>query len=243
MMMHTNNHSRFSSLRQYAPKIPDSKSSQWIDISVPLHNAMVHWPGDPPVRIERVLDVERGDGHTLSEISMGSHTGTHIDAPPHFIRHGIGIDKMPLDVTIGRARVIAFRDTVSIKPEELINKRLRRGERILFKTRNSPRVWQRDTFTEDFVFISKEAACFLVERGIMVVGVDYLSVGGFKQKSSQIHRTLLEGGTWVIEGLDLSHVSPGTYDLICLPLKLDAGEGAPARAILRPVSASVLRRI
>ena len=212
-----------------------SLSPQWIDISVLLRNAMVHWPTDPSVRIERVKDMEHGASNTLSVISMGSHTGTHMDAPLHFIRQGRGIDKMPLDTTVGRVRVIEIQDTESIKPEELARYRIRRGERILFKTRNSSRSWQTNTFIEDFVFISKEAARFLAERKVRVVGVDYLSVGGFKRDGMETHRALLEGGVWIIEGLDLSSVKPGKYDFICLPLKIEQGDGAPARAILRPV--------
>ncbi len=225
-----------------SPEQCGSADLQWIDISVPLRNAMVHWPGDPPVRIKRVKDIEHGDSHTLSEIAIGSHIGTHMDAPLHFIEQGEGIDKMPLDTTIGRARVIEIWDTESIKPEELLQHRIRRGERILFKTRNSSRVWQTDTFIEDFVFISNEAAYFLAQSGVSVVGVDYLSVGGFKHGGSYVHKTLLGGGVWIIEGLDLSGVKPGKYDLICLPLKLDQGDGAPARAILRPVPAVEARR-
>lgn len=212
-----------------------SQRSRWIDISVPLRNAMVHWPTDPPVRIERTLDMERGDASNLSTISMGSHTGTHMDAPLHFVRKGKGIDKMPLDVAAGRARVIEIGDGESIKPEELEQHRIRRGERILFKTRNSLRGWKSETFIEDFVFLSREAARFLADRGPRVIGVDYLSVGGFKVDSIETHRILLEAGIWIIEGLDLSGVKPGRYDLICLPLKLDTGDGAPARAILRPI--------
>jgi arylformamidase len=213
----------------------DSARSQWVDISIPLRNAMVHWPGDPPVTIKRVKDMEQGDTANLSEISMGAHSGTHIDAPLHFIQHGQGVDKMPLDTVIGRARVVEVTDTESIKPEELLRHRIRRGERILFKTRNSSHVWQTDEFIEDFVFISDEAALFLSKRGLRVVGVDYLSVGGFKGGGSFVHKTLLGNGVWIIEGLNLSQVSPGIYDLICLPLKLSRGDGAPARAILRPV--------
>lgn len=210
----------------------------WIDISLSLRNAMVHWPGNPPVRIKRISDIDRGDSHNLSEISMGSHTGTHMDAPLHFIKSGIGIDRMPLDATVGRARVIEIQDAESIKPEELLNHRIRRGERILFKTRNSSWVRRADTFVEDFVYISNEAASFLVKRGVRAIGIDYLSVGGFKHGGSYVHKTLLQNGVWLIEGLDLSLVSPGKYELICLPLKLDQADGAPARAILRPVQAS-----
>ncbi len=165
-----------------------------------------------------------------------------MDAPLHFIRQGLGIDKMPLDTTVGRARVIEIHDSESIKPEELYQYRIRSGERILFKTRNSLRVWQTDTFIEDFVSISKEAARFLVEHKVRVIGVDYLSVGGFKRGGTETHRALLKGGVWIIEGLDLSRVKPGKYDLICLPLKLDQGDGAPARAILRAVRETKLIR-
>lgn len=234
-MTRKSNETTSSSPGQYDSWASGSESSRWLDISVPLHNAMVHWPGDPPVRIENVKEIEHGNSSTLSIISMGSHTGTHMDAPLHFIRQGISIDKMPLDTTVGRARVIEIKDTESIKPEEIHQYRIRSGERILFKTRNSLMAWQTDTFIEDFVFISDEAARFLVERSVRVVGVDYLSVGSFKHGGSYVHKTLLGGGVWIIEGLDLSRVKPGKYDLICLPLKLDQGDGAPARAILRAV--------
>jgi arylformamidase len=169
----------------------DSIRSQWIDISISLRNAMVHWPGDPSVSIKRIKDMEHGDTANLSEISMGAHSGTHVDAPIHFIQQGQGVDKMPLDTMVGRARVVEIKDTESIKPKELLQHRIRRGERI--------------------------------------------SVGSFKRGGSYVHRTLLSGGVWIIEGLNLSGVKQGKYDLICLPLKLGDGDGAPARAILRPL--------
>lgn len=211
--------------------------TQWIDISVPLRDGMVHWPGDPPISIKRVKDMEQGDTVNLSMIAMGAHSGTHIDAPLHFIQQGEGVDEMPLDATVGRARVIEIRDPESIKPEELLRHHIRRGERILFKTRNSSSAWQTNVFVEDFVFISDEAASFLVERGVRIVGVDYLSVGSFKRGGSHVHKILLRAGIWIIEGLDLSQVSHGNYELICLPLKLKQGDGAPARAILRRIQA------
>ncbi len=229
------NKTTFSSSEQPYSQAPNSAGLRWVDISIPLRNAMVHWPNDPPVNIRRIKDMGQGDTANVSSVLMGVHSGTHIDAPLHFIEHGKGVDKMPLDTAIGRARVIEIRDTESIKPEELLQHRIRRGERILFKTRNSSHVWQVDKFVEDFVFISDEAAHFLVERGVRVVGVDYLSVGSFKRGGSYVHKTLLGGGVWIIEGLDLSQVSPRKYDLICLPLKINQGDGAPARAIIRPV--------
>ena len=217
---------------------PKQDGLDWFDISLPLHNSMVHWPEDPPFHIERVHEMARGDPNNLSVISMSAHSGTHIDAPLHFLQQGIGIDRMPLATTIGRARVIEIHDKESIKPRDLIPHRIRHGERILFKTRNSSRFWQTDSFVKEFVFISGRAALYLAKRRVKVIGIDYLSVGGFKKNGAEVHRILLESGIWIIEGLDLSGVSPGRYDMICLPLKISEGEGAPARAILRPAGKS-----
>jgi arylformamidase len=208
--------------------------SGWIDVSVPLHTGMVHWPGDPPVQIERTSDMARGDRATISKISMGAHTGTHMDAPVHFLRGERGIDAMPLDATNGPARVIRIRDAALIKPEELELHGMQPGERILFKTSNSERCWKTDRFVEDFVSISKDAAELLAERRIRTVGVDYLSVGGL-QNGVEIHQSLLRAGIWIIEGLNLSSAAPGNYELVCLPLRVEGGDGAPARAMLRPL--------
>ena len=213
----------------------DNAKKPWIDISVSLKDALVRWPGDPPVSIKRMKDIEQGDTANVSVISMGVHSGTHMDAPIHFIQEGKGIDHIPLDTAIGRARVIEIRDPGPIKPEELARHRIRRGERILFKTVNSSHVWQKDEFVEDFVFILDDAADFLVDRGVRLVGIDYLSVGSFKHDGSYVHKTLLGGGIWIIEGLNLSNITPGNYDLICLPLRIIGGDGSPARAILRPL--------
>jgi arylformamidase len=211
--------------------------NEWIDVSVPIHTAMAHWPTDPPIVVERVDDIARGAIANVSMLAMGTHTGTHMDAPVHFIAGGKGIDAMPLGATLGRARVIAIADPVAITAEELRPHSITRGERILFKTRNSAVAWHSDAFDEDFVYISAEAARYLATQGIQTVGVDYLSVGGFKADAVETHRALLEAGIWIIEGLDLAAVAPGIYDLICLPLKIVGADGAPARAILRPVTA------
>ena len=156
-----------------------------------------------------------------------------MDAPLHFLPKGATIDTMPLDVTIGPARVIEIRDSESVKPEELVGYRIRRGERILFKTRNST-LWKQSAFAEDFVYLSDEGTDFLVQRGVSLVGIDYLSVGGYKSDNAYVHKTLLGHGIWIVEGLDLSQIKPGKYDLVCLPLKLADGDGAPARVALRP---------
>jgi len=210
---------------------------EWIDISVPLKSGMVHWPGDPEVKIERVRDAEKGDRNTLSEMCMGAHSGTHIDAPLHFVCGGAGIDQLPLDVAMGRARVIEIEDAESIKVEELQKHDICRGERILFKTKNSSHVWRKTQFVDDFVYIPIEAAKFLVERDVALIGFDYLSVGGYKKDGSEVHNILLEAGIWLIEGLDLSKVGAGDYEFICLPLKIVDGDGAPARAVVRPLQA------
>jgi arylformamidase len=205
----------------------------WIDISVPVRNGMVHWPGDPDFHIERAEDQEKGDVATVSRMSLGVHTGTHMDAPLHFIRNARSIDTMPLDATVGPARVIAIRDRKSIKREELILHGISAGERLLFKTVNSEHSWDSDRFDENFVFISQDGAKYLAERGVRTVGVDYLSVGGFREDGPETHHALLGAGIWVIEGLNLKGVEPGEYELVCLPLRLMGAEGSPARAILR----------
>ena len=209
------------------------EANGWIDASVSLHSGMVHWPDNPPVRIERMLDIERGDVANVSKISMGSHTGTHMDAPLHFVREGKGLDEMPLDAAIGLARVIEVSDPESIKPSDLRPHEIRSGERVRFKTRNSARRWPSRAFMEDFVYVSREAASHLADLNVRTVGIDYLSVGGFRKDGVETHRALLEAGIWVIEGLDLSQVEPGEYELVCLPIKVERGDGAPARVILR----------
>jgi len=210
-------------------------TEDWIDISVPLRTGMVHWPDNPPVSIERFLSIERGDAANVSKLTMGAHTGTHMDAPIHFFPNGKGIDAMPLSAAIGRARVIEIHDPTSIKPADLYPYQIQRGERILFKTNNSNRCWQTNDFVEDFVYISQEAAFYLAAQQVQTVGVDYLSVGGFRKDGVETHHALLEAGIWIIEGLNLSQVQSGIYELICLPLKIEQSDGAPARAILKPI--------
>ncbi|RJP35025.1 MAG: cyclase family protein [Actinobacteria bacterium] len=207
----------------------------WIDISVTVRSGMAHWPTDEAVGIERICDLDRGDPYNLSRILMSLHTGTHMDAPIHFIRDGAGIDEMPLEAAIGRARVIEIRDRELIRPAELQEHGIERGERILFKTANSGSLWDSDAFSREFVSVSEAAASFLAAAGITLVGVDYLSVGGFNTDIAKVHLALLEAGVWIIEGLNLAGVEPGDYELVCLPLKVARGDGAPARAILRPL--------
>jgi arylformamidase len=210
-------------------------ASPWIDVSVTLRNGMVSWPGDPPAHISHALEIERGDPCTVSLLEMGAHTGTHMDAPAHFVRGGIGIDRMPLDAAMGMARVILIHDHTSITADELAGHRIRRGERVLFRTHNSEHCWDTDRFFQDFVYISAKAARYLAERQVRLVGVDYLSVGGFRADGVETHQALLNAGIWLIEGLNLKQVRPGRVQLACLPLRIAGSDGAPARALVRPV--------
>jgi arylformamidase len=211
-------------------------NSEWIDISVPLRNGMVSWPGDAKFERTSTLQMAQGDPCNLSQISTTAHIGTHMDAPRHFLADGAGIETMPIAATMGRARVIEIADPEVIRPSELEPHHLAKGERILFKTRNSGYCWKTDQFQEKYVYIALETAGYLAERGIQTLGVDYLSVGGFKSGGPETHRILLGAGIWIIEGLNLEHVEPGEYELFCLPLKIIGSDGAPARAVLRKLT-------
>ena len=207
---------------------------KWLDVSLTLKSGMFHWPGDPPVLIERVHSMDKGDTANLSRIAMGVHSGTHIDAPVHFIKGGWGIDQIPLDALIGAARVIEIYDGMSIKAAELAGHRIAKGERILLKTANSRNgLLHRDSFTETFIYMEKAAAEFLVSSSIRILGVDYLSIGGYKKNGPDVHRLLLGAEIPVIEGIDLVGVSAGSYDMICLPMKILDADGAPARVLLK----------
>jgi arylformamidase len=211
--------------------------SEWIDISLPLHTGMVFWPGDASGRAEAIYDVEKGDPSTLWEMTIRSHTGTHIDAPRHFLRGGATIDTMPLETVIGPALVIESKDPVSIKAKELEPYNIQSGERILFKTQNSERCYKTDEFVEDYVYVTPEAARFLRDKKVRVVGLDYIAIGPYNDMEAlkEVHEVLLTNGIWIIEALNLSGVKPGRYELICLPLRLDGGDACPSRAVLRPI--------
>ena len=204
----------------------------WIDISLPIRSGMPVWPGDLPVRVDQTMSLERGDPFNLTECHFTAHTGTHLDAPRHFLAAGAAIDALPLDAVLGPCRVVRIHDPVAVRPAEL-PAFLQAGERILFQTRNSFRNIHLHEFVEDFVYVSKEAATFIAAARVQTVGIDYLSVGGFHHDLVETHLVLLGAGIWVIEGLDLSAVEPGEYELACLPLKLVGADGAPARAALR----------
>ncbi len=208
--------------------------SGWVDVTIPVRHGMVSWPGDPAPVVERVADMDSGADCNVSRIAMSVHTGTHMDAMLHFLKGGRGMETMPLDAVIGPARVIEIRDPALIRREEIEPYRFQRGERVLFKTANSRERWKTPEFHKDFIAVDPGAATFLVERGVQTVGVDYLSVAPFADGKTT-HGILLNAGVWVIEGLYLADIEPGNYELICLPLKIEGSDGAPARAVLRRV--------
>src|SRR5262245_20992294 len=204
-------------------------TTAWIDVSVPIYDGMVHWPDDPAIQIKAIIDVDRGDVATVSSLEMGTHTGTHIDAPRHFIAGGAGVDAVPLDHLIGPARIIEIEDPAAVTQAELRNHNVGPSERLLFKTLNSQRCWNGSEFVKDFVSLAEDAATYLAELKPLTIGIDYLSIG-----SPEVHRTLFDAGIVIIEGLNLSGVNPGEYEFLCLPLRIAGGDGAPARALLRP---------
>jgi arylformamidase len=208
----------------------------WIDITVPLHNRMAHWPGDRPFELRRESDVAAGDAYNLSSFSTSAHAGTHMDAPLHFVPDGASIDQLPFEAAIGPARVIAIEDPARITAAELERHQIGTGQRLLFKTTNSARAWHDEPFNERFVSIDVAAAIYLARVKPLLVGVDYLSVGGYESDGDETHHWLLGAGIWLIEGLALEGVAPGEYELVCLPLRIAGAEGAPARALLRRIA-------
>jgi len=201
------------------------------DVTVPLSKELVVYPGDPHVKINRRTKVNQDDAkYNLSRYSFSSHAGTHVDPPFHLIEGGITVDKLPLELLMGRARVVEV--TAPVIDETVLEEfDFTADARVLFKTRNSY-LWSQKTFNKDYVYVTPGAAHKLVNDGIKVVGIDYLSVDKFDAEP-ETHMVLLGTGTIIIEGLDLREVEPGDYELICLPLKVKDGDGAPARVVLR----------
>jgi arylformamidase len=211
--------------------------SSWIDISLPIYAGMVGGPNDPKVKIKLVRDPDKGAPVTMALMTMISHTGSHIDAPRHFYKKGTPIDMLPLDTFVGPARVIEIKDTESIKPAELEPYDIKAGERLLFKTKNSSWVYDSDTFTTPYVYISNDAARYLVKKKVRLVGIDYITVGGWKNREDNrvVHKLFLRGGVSILEEVNLKGVKPGRYELIALPLRLRQGDAGMCRAVIRPL--------
>lgn len=205
-----------------------------IDVTPPLREGMPIYTGNPPFTLRVVRDVAEGAHSTLSEVTMGTHSGLHVDAPAHFIAGAPGLESLGLEPLVGPARVLGIEAWSAISAEELEAHGIAEGERVLLRTRNS-RLWAQEGFVPDYVHLSTEAAEYLASVRPLCVGIDYLSVGGHQTNGTEVHRALLSAGIAIIEGLDLSGAEPGLYDFVCLPLRLEAAEAAPARAILRPL--------
>ncbi len=202
------------------------------DISIAISPSMHVYSGDPGVEIVPVSRITDGKGANVSAIHMGTHTGTHVDPPFHFVSSGVTVDCLPLETLIGECLVCEVQDVPVILRQHVTEEVIPLGtERILFKTRNSA-LWQEKEFRNDFTYLDSGAAEALVDRGVKLIGIDYLSIDQFKSDGHRTHLKLLGSGVVVLEGLDLSNVSVGTYTLVCLPLKIQGGDGAPARAVL-----------
>jgi arylformamidase len=222
---------------------------QYFDITLPLNKEI---PIPPPIptppgvqpppenkvpnpQVYRFFDVNKGDKVTMSRVEMTSHDGTHIDSPLHFIPGGTTIDAMPYETTLGPCRVIEIKDENAVTVKELEPYKIKAGERILFKTKNSPQVWQQRQFLGKAVAISLEAAKYLAAKKIRLVGIDFLSIAAADppENVNNVHKTFLTNGIFILEALNLSDVKPGKYELICLPLRIEKGDAGPCRVLLR----------
>ncbi|HEY6059061.1 MAG TPA: cyclase family protein [Gemmatimonadales bacterium] len=208
----------------------------WIDATATLDPATTPvYEGDAPMKFDFLKDMRRGDPLTLSVFSLGAHSGTHIDAPMHFVADGAPVDRIALDALVGPARVVQIPDSVqAIDAVELARHQWRGAERVLFRTRSTERRWMSSAeFHRDFAYIAPDAAQLLADAGVKLVGIDYISAEQFGAPAPLTHRILLGKGIPIVEGLDLTDVPVGDYDLIVLPMKVRGHEGAPARAIVR----------
>ena len=211
-------------------------SGGWIDATATLDPATTPvYEGDAPMKFDFLKDMRKGDALTLSVYSMGAHSGTHIDAPMHFVRDGAPIDRVPLEPLIGPARVIDIPDAVQAIDAAELNRHDWKGvPRVIFRTRSSLRGWMASSiFHRDFAYISPDAAQLLADAGVQLVGIDYISAEQFGAPAPRTHRILLGKGIPIVEGLALETVPPGDYFLIVLPMKVAGHEGAPARAVLK----------
>ena len=206
--------------------------SRIFDVSVPIRTGGLVYPGNPEIDISLQQAVAKGASANVSTIRFGSHTGTHADAARHFFDDGQSVDKIPLDRLVGPALLLRFGDEVrSVGAAELRDQQLKGHKRILIRTRNSGMLSQKD-FVKDYTYLAPDGAQYLVDNGVELVGIDYLSIEQFHSGHHRTHRTLLERSVVIVEGLDLSAPPPGEYQFICLPLRIEGCDGAPARAVL-----------
>jgi arylformamidase len=209
------------------------RAPRLVDVSVLLTPGLATYPGNPPFELGPVKRVAQGASSNVSRLAMGTHTGTHVDAPRHFFDDKPGVEALPLDLLIGRARVIDLPCRGGITEAHLAEAGLREDLRILLRTPNSALWNSTEAFHPDYTYLTEGGARFLVDQGVKVVGVDYLSVEQFKKPGAPAHHVLLGNGVVIIEGLDLSEAEAGRYEMYCLPLKIAGADGAPARVVLK----------
>ena len=219
------------------------QSTPLIDISVPLTEALPVWPGDPPMQIDRLLDVCCGDDATVSRWDIGAHTGTHVDTPAHFIQGGKTLAEIPLEEWCGPCHVVDIPNQPLITLAHLHPLPWEDVTKVVFKTNNSALVegkfWYERPFNPNFTALSVDAAQFLIQQGITLIGIDYLSVEAYGSEGAPVHHTLLHHDVRIVEGLNLSHVDAGDYQLWCFPLKMahtQSGDGALARVALQTLA-------
>ncbi len=211
--------------------------NNWIDATQTLQDGMAYWPGQDAPQFKLSASLENGDMANLTQLNLSAHTGTHMDAPLHFVAGKKDISEMPLEAMTGNAKLFEIITGKNITKENIISaeKRvgnIKKGDKILFKTHFSSKNWIMEPFDENYPALAKDAAEYLVEKEILVVGIDYLSIAPFNNLV-EIHQILLEKEIWVIEGLNLSEVEEGKYEIIATPLKISGSDGSPARILLK----------
>ena len=213
----------------------------WTDVTYPIFEGMTGWPGQPPTSYDVLSCIHCGDTARVTVITMSAHSGTHMDAPSHFLAQGVDISRAPIDFGMGPVRIAAIDCEGPVTPKHLDDyvartRPLNPGDRLLLRTPNSDRAfWLQDPFDKDYRGIGPEAAHWIAERKLKMVGVDYLSVGPFYEGNPQTHRALMTAGVWIVEGIDLRKIAEGDYEMICLPLKLAGCDGSPVRILIRRV--------
>jgi arylformamidase len=202
------------------------------DVTVPLSSDIPAYPGDPPFQLDSTHRIADGAPYNATRISMSAHSGTHVDAPYHFLADGGTVDALPLEILMGKARVVEVQARDKIERADLEPLDLRADLRVLIKTRMSGQL-RSGSFLEDFVYLTPDAALYLVQAGLKLVGTDYLSVEKYGSVDFASHHALLSAGVVIVEGLDLSAIEPGEYEMACLPLRIVGADGSPARVVLR----------
>ena len=205
---------------------------KFLDVSVSLAAGIPAYPGNPDFELQPIKRIAEGGSSNVSKLVMGTHTGTHVDAPKHFFDSGAGVDALPLDLLLGRARVVEITKRGGIDQADLAAAGLREDLRVLLKTSNSA-LWNGEGFHEDYTYLTEGGARYLADQGVKVVGIDYLSVEQFKKAGAPAHRALLSQSIVIIEGLNLAEAEAGMYEMYCLPLRVAGGDGAPARVVLK----------